>query len=212
MLLKDEEDKMSIGIINYGMGNIQSIKNALNMVSDQNVFLLNQEKDYKSVETIILPGVGAFGPASNRLANLGTTQLIKKHVRAGKKLNGICLGMQLLFDQSEEDGSHQGLGLVSGTIQKLEASKVPFEKIPSMGWHCTHFQNSPEYRNVHQKKFYFVHSYHALPINPQDVLATYKRSDKHIVAAVQRENVFGFQFHPERSGVLGLDLLGKVMT
>lgn len=202
---------MSIGLINYGMGNIQSIKNALNIVVDQNVFLLNEEKDYESVETIILPGVGAFGPARNRLANMGTTQLIKNHVRAGKKLIGICLGMQLLFDQSDEDGSHQGLGLVGGTIQKLEASKILFEKIPSMGWHSTHFKNSPEYSNIQQKKFYFVHSYHAQPTNPQDILATYKRSDKDIVAAVQRENVFGFQFHPERSGEVGLDLLRKII-
>ena len=201
---------MTIGIINYGMGNIRSIENALQHVVDEEVCLLN-DNDCKKIDTLILPGVGAFAPAMERLKKTGVDKVLINHVKEGKKLIGICLGMQLLLDKSSEDGEHRGLGLISGPVEKLKPSKFQFEKIPSVGWHSINFKDAPDFNCLNQKKFFFVHSYHALPTDFDDILATYRRGEKNIVAAVKKDNLIGFQFHPERSGKLGLNLLKKAL-
>ena len=202
---------MSVGIVDYATGNIASLRNALKAIGETDVRFLINKADYENVDTVILPGVGAFAPAISRLKQSGAATLLKKHIISGKKLIGICLGLQLLFDESHENGLHKGLGLLSGSVEKLSESKNKFEKIPSVGWYSTNFVNNINYKYFENQKFYFVHSYHVVPKDPDIILATYNRNDQKIVATIRSDNIYGFQFHPEKSGPKGLKLLKKIL-
>jgi glutamine amidotransferase len=163
-----------------------------------------------AADSVILPGVGAFGDAMEQLRESGL-DLVVKQVAAGEQpLLGICLGMQLLFSSSEEHGSHEGLGILSGSVVRF-APRDGY-KVPHMGWNKLSYtqSQSPLFEGLDEGHVYFVHSYHALVANESDLLAVTDYGYP-VTAIVGRDHVFGMQFHPEKSGELGIKLLGNFL-
>ena len=204
---------MKIGIIDYGMGNIRSIENALRDIENINCLRPKTDKEFEACDVLILPGVGAFKPAISRIRDENLDVHICRHVEKGKKLIGICLGMQLLFDRSQENGCSEGLGFIAGSVTRLEKSNNRFEKVPCIGWREVQFNldHGNKY-DFDSKNFYFVHSFHVNPLHKSDILATYSRNESKVVAAVRKQNIIGVQFHPERSGKSGLKLLSWLLS
>lgn len=193
-----------IAIIDYGMGNLHSVSKAVERLGCEAVVTSDPAR-ILAADGAILPGVGAFGDAMANLRETGLDAVVKQYAASGKPLLGICLGMQLLFTESEEHGPNQGLNLLPGRVVRFQGSY----KIPHMGWNeLTFKQTSPLFEGVEPGHVYFVHSYHALPENPSDLLAV---TDYHqpVTAIVGRGSVFGMQFHPEKSSALGMKLLEK---
>ncbi len=197
----------TIGIINYGMGNLTSVKNAIEFVGGKAV-ILNSPDELLSVEKAILPGVGAFGMAIENLRNNNWENSIKQFVSEGKALLGLCLGMQLLLDESDEHGSHKGLGLVNGKVSSLK-NQINNLPVPHMGWNNLTFKTeSPLIANLDpvENDMYFVHSYYCKLDNSSEVLATCDYGIE-IDVMLQKGNVFGCQFHPEKSQKNGLQII-----
>lgn len=195
-----------VGIIDYGVGNLFSLKSSLAFLGQEAV-ISSDAGVLKSADRLILPGVGAFRDAAEKLRDSGMDVLVKEEAKDGKPLLGICLGMQLLFDRSFEYGEHEGLGLVPGEVIAMKGV-VPAElKIPQMGWNRLDFANeSPIYKYTKEgEHVYFVHSYYASKCEGF-ITATTEYGAK-ITASVQNGNVFGTQFHPEKSGRVGLNIL-----
>ncbi len=193
-----------IAIVDYGVGNLFSLKSSFAAIGAEAV-VASDETTLRSADKIILPGVGAFGDAAEKLAPLAP--VLKELAAAGKPLLGICLGMQLLFEKSYEYGEHPGLGLLSGEVRPI-SEVIPKEyKIPHIGWNALKFvRKSPLMRYVKEGDFvYFVHSYYAA--NCDDSLIATAEYGADLTAAVGRGNVFGCQFHPEKSGEAGLSIL-----
>lgn len=195
-----------IGIINYGAGNLQSVKNSLDYLNITNA-LINKPQEIDDCDKIILPGVGAFGPAMEKLNKLGFTQKIKKFARQRKPILGICLGMQLLLETSEEYGLHQGLGLISGKVRPLN-DKVKDLPIPHIGWNNTHkLKSSPLLENISDGScFYYVHGFYCEPADKSIIIASSDYGIK-FAAVLGKNKIFGCQFHPEKSQRCGLVLL-----
>jgi glutamine amidotransferase len=196
-----------IAIIDYGMGNLHSVSKAVERLGRKAVVTSSPEA-ILAADGAILPGVGAFGDAMRNLRETGLDATVKAFAATGKPLLGICLGMQLLFDESEEHGTHEGLGLLPGRVVRFQGNY----KVPHMGWNELSFlQDSPLFEGLTPGHVYFVHSYHALPERREDLLAT---TDYHqpVSAIVGRGSVFGMQFHPEKSGELGMALLGRFVA
>lgn len=194
---------MAIGIIDYGMGNLQSVKNALDYIGAK-AFITAEILALEAADKIILPGVGAFEEAAKRLRDKGLDIFLEQVKAQGKPLLGICLGMQLLFDTSSEFGHHQGLGLLPGDVVKFEDKGL---KIPHMGWNSlTIHKKAPLFEDLPAKpQVYFVHSYHL--VTQADVVAATTHYGGEIQVAAQKGQVFGLQFHPEKSGDVGLKIL-----
>lgn len=194
-----------IAIVDYGVGNLFSLRSALNAIGAETTVTGNAE-ELRAADAVILPGVGAFGDAANKLRSTGLADALVSLAGTGKPLLGICLGMQLLFEESEEYGCHAGLGLISGRVVPL-AGRVGAQKIPHMGWNPLRIQQrDPLFREVTQgEHVYFVHSYW-VDCPKEYVLATAEYG-LDVTAAVRRGNVCGMQFHPEKSGGTGLALL-----
>jgi glutamine amidotransferase len=202
-----------IAILDYGMGNLRSVQKGLERVGATAVVTADPAA-LDEAQGVVLPGVGAFGDA---MANLQTRRLIDpllRQVAGGKPLLGICLGMQLLFDESEEMGRHRGLGLLPGRVVRFPASALL--KVPHIGWNQLRIANC-ELRIAKDGLLagiadgayaYFVHSYYALPEEPADVLATTEYGLE-FASAVGRGTIFGAQFHPEKSQEVGLRLLAN---
>lgn len=193
-----------IAIIDYGMGNLHSVSKAVERLGCEMIVTSDPEQ-ILAADGAILPGVGAFGDAMGNLRETGLVDVVKAYAASGKPLLGICLGMQLLFTESEEHGVHQGLDLLPGRVVRFQGAF----KVPHMGWNELEFkQSSPLFEGVEPGHVYFVHSYHALPELSSDLLAV---SDYHqpVTAIVGRGSLFGMQFHPEKSGELGMALLEK---
>jgi glutamine amidotransferase len=193
-----------IAVIDYGMGNLHSVSRALERMGFAHAVTTDPEV-IKRASGIILPGVGAFGDAMRELGERGLVDVIKREAFGGKPLLGICLGMQLLFTGSEEHGYHQGLNLLPGRVVRFEGDF----NVPHMGWNWLTFtQLHPLLYGLEEGYAYFVHSYHVLPDNEEDVLAV---TDYHrrVTAIVGRNRIFGMQFHPEKSGALGRELLRR---
>lgn len=192
-----------IAIIDYGMGNLHSVSKAVERLGRQAVVTSSPE-EILAADGAILPGVGAFGDAMSNLRETGLDAVTKRYAASGKPLLGICLGMQLLFDESEEHGKHEGLGLLPGRVVRFRGDY----KVPHMGWNELTFERreSPLFEGLKPGHVYFVHSYHALPERREDLLAT---TDYHqpVTAIVGRGSLYGMQFHPEKSGDLGMALL-----
>lgn len=196
---------LQLAIVDYGMGNIRSVRNAFVRVGC-NAELVQTPAEMQQADALILPGVGAFGEAVTNLNKLNLMEPIKQIVKAGKPLLGICLGMQLLADTSEERGNHQqGLGLIPGKVKLISVPKGL--RLPHVGWNSISIkQAEPLFSTSREgESFYFVHSYH-FDCAPQYRSATTDYGSE-LVAAVQKEHVFGVQFHPERSQGTGLRLL-----
>lgn len=196
------------GIVDYGLGNLHSVNNALLYIGEESV--ISSDKDVLSkCDRLILPGVGAFPDAMKRLYELDFVDFLRDYSKS-RPLLGICLGMQLLFDKSYEGGENEGLGLISGEVIKLRAYESSRDyKIPHMGWNCLEItDDQPLYRGIDQGKcVYFVHSFKCVPTDESDIAASTEYGEK-ICASVHRGNVYGCQFHPEKSGQdVGLKIL-----
>ena len=196
-----------VGIIDYGVGNLFSLRSSLAAIG-QEVVVSNDPEILRKADHILLPGVGAFEDAVKKLRASGLDQMVYESVKAGKPLMGICLGMQMLFEKSFEYGEFEGLGLLKGQVIPM-AGLLPAElKIPHMGWNALDITkpNGKLFANTQQGDYvYFVHSYFADGCD--DSLAARTEYGKWLTAAVEKDNVFGCQFHPEKSGEVGLDIL-----
>ena len=195
-----------ITIIDYGVGNLFSLISSLKMIGADAVATSDPEA-IKEADKLILPGVGAFADAIEKLKASGLDELIKQQAQAGKDIMGICLGMQLLFEKSFEYGEHEGLGLLKGSVVPMQGV-IPAElKIPHIGWNALKFaKKSPLFRFINDGDcVYFVHSYYATDCS-DSVIATAEYGAE-LTAAVESGNIKGFQFHPEKSGYVGLNIL-----
>lgn len=195
-----------IAIIDYGVGNLFSLVSSLKAVG-ANAVITGDADVIKKADKLILPGVGAFGDAAKKLKDSGLFDVIINEAKQGKPLMGICLGMQLLFEKSYEYGTHEGLGLIEGNVVPMYGSLPETLKIPQIGWNALIFKNeTPIFKYINDGDcVYFVHSFYA-ETDAENLIATTEYG-KEITAAVQKGNVYGCQFHPEKSGKVGLNIL-----
>ena len=195
-----------IGIINYGVGNLASVKNSLDFLGVANK-IIKQSAALRKCDKIILPGVGAFGPAIEKLNQSGFSAAIKKYAVNNKPILGICLGMQLLMETSSEQGKHRGLGLIAGTVEAL-GEKVKNLSLPHIGWNEVAFQpNHPLFTAITlPASFYFVHSYYCRPTD-QSAVAGWTNYSIRFASVLGQNNIWGCQFHPEKSQAKGLKIL-----
>jgi len=195
---------VKITVLNYGMGNLRSVQRALE-TTGASVEVTDDPATVRKAEKIVLPGVGAFGEAARRIRSLGLWDAILEKGIRGTPLLGICLGMQLLFESSEEDWSEPGLGILPGKICRFDNKGV---KVPHIGWNQVHIVTSAGVltRAIDSHTFYFVHSFY-LPDSSWATGRTTYGTD--FVSAIERDNVLGVQFHPEKSQDVGLELLNN---
>ncbi len=195
-------------IIDYKVGNLHNLKNALDFSAVENQ-LVSDADEVKNADRILLPGVGAFAPAMEHLRNSGMLEALQEKVKAGTPLLGICVGAQLLMDESEEDGSHAGLCWIPGKVKRFQHEL----KIPQMGWNqVSQQQKDPLFLEVaDEMHFYFVHSYHLQPENSEHVLGL-SNYGYDFASVVCKDNLWGVQFHPEKSQNAGLQLLKNFCT
>ena len=196
-----------IGIIDYGVGNLFSLKSSFEAIGAE-TFVSGDAGELAKADKLILPGVGAFGDAAEKLRRTGLDAFVRRQAEAGVPLLGICLGMQLLFEKSYEYGEHAGLGLLKGQVVPMTERLPQGLKIPHMGWNALHLcrEDSRLFASTKEGDFvYFVHSFYAEGC--EDSLAAATEYGIPITAAVERGNVFGCQFHPEKSGNVGLEIL-----
>ena len=199
-----------IVILDYEMGNVGSIQNMLRKIGVREVTISRDAGDIRRADRLILPGVGAFDAGMERLREFGLPDLIREHaLERGKPLLGICLGMQLLFDKSFEYGEHPGLGLVPGQVVDLRRDLTDKTlKVPHMGWNSLQIlKDDPLFRHVRDGEYvYYVHSFYARDC-AAGTLAASRYGNVDVTGVVRRGNVYGTQFHPEKSGDTGLRLL-----
>ena len=195
-----------VAIVDYGVGNLFSLECSLNAIGAEVVITADPEV-LKKADQVLLPGVGAFEDAAKKLRSTGLDRVIKELAASGKPLLGICLGMQMLFEKSCEYGEHEGLGLIPGKVVSMEGVVPADYKIPHIGWNALRFKkNCPIFADIQDGDcVYFVHSYFAADCDAF-VTATAEYGPE-LTAAVANKNVFGCQFHPEKSGAVGLAIL-----
>lgn len=192
-----------IVLIDYGVGNLYSVAKAAAYVGGD-VKISSAAEDIRRADKIILPGVGAFGDCMKNLEATGLIPTIKQEISSGKPLLGICVGLQILFAGSEESPEVDGLKIFSGRVKKIRAGNL---KIPHMGWNSIKFDDAKLFARLSgEPYFYFVHSYHAAPDDKNIIAATTTYGEK-VTAAIEFENIFATQFHPEKSGDVGLHVL-----
>ncbi|QHG90653.1 imidazole glycerol phosphate synthase subunit HisH [Sulfurimonas sp. CVO] len=196
-----------IAIVDYNMGNLASVQNAFAKIGAKTVVESNPQ-NFKKYEKLILPGVGAFPDAMQHLRERNMIEAIKEFAQSGKYMLGICLGMQLLFESSEEFGSHEGLGLIKGKVVAFDPSKFSEAlKIPHMGWNRVFTKEHPLFKGLDEQHYlYFVHSYHAVCENEQDIIGKTVYGYE-FASAVAHKNIMGIQPHPEKSHKNGLKIL-----
>ena len=196
-----------IAIIDYGVGNLFSLASSFGFIG-QDAIVTSDEEEIAKADRLILPGVGAFGDAAKKLRESGLDRVILREVAKGKPLLGICLGMQLLFEKSYEYGEHEGLGLIKGAIRPIRDVIGDDLKVPHIGWNSLHFGKEKNRLFSYLKEgdyVYFVHSYFGADCE-ESVIATTQYGAT-LTAAVADRNVYGTQFHPEKSGDVGLAIL-----
>tara|TARA_B100000965_G_scaffold363491_1_gene346308 strand:+ start:129 stop:746 length:618 start_codon:yes stop_codon:yes gene_type:complete len=201
-----------ITVVDYGRGNLFSLARALEALN-RPFTITDQADEIGAAETIILPGVGAFGDAMGQLMAGGLDLALKDAADRGARIVGICLGMQLLATKSEEFGDHAGLDLIPGEVRRLPAPTAPCDtRIPNMGWRRVQPQGTAKLIDggPDPAYFYFVHSFGFHAPDPDHVVGTITVNGATIAAAVNRDNIWGCQFHPEKSGAVGLDLLDRL--
>ncbi|CAM4509950.1 imidazole glycerol phosphate synthase subunit HisH [Paenibacillus macerans] len=201
---------MRIAIVDYGMGNLHSVGKAVERLGYEGI-VTGDEARVLAADGVLLPGVGAFGDAMEHLRASGLDAVVRQAAASGKPLLGICLGMQLLFDESEEHGRNEGLGLLPGRAVRFAGGAGL--KVPHMGWNRLEFlqPENPLLAGLEEGHVYFVHSYHVLPERREDLLAVTDYGHP-VTAIVGRGNVYGMQFHPEKSGQLGMALLRNFLA
>jgi glutamine amidotransferase len=198
-----------IGIVDYGVGNLFSLKSSFAFIGAEAVVSASPE-ELAACDRIVLPGVGAFADAARKLREAGLRQTVIDEAMSGKPLLGICLGMQMLFERSFEYGEYEGLGLIAGAVKPIAPVIGPGIKVPHIGWNALRFPKDrpkcPLFRYIDEGSYvYFVHSYAAMDCGP-DVIA-WTDYGAPLVAAAAKGSVYGCQFHPEKSGEVGLNIL-----
>lgn len=199
-----------IAILNYGLGNIRSVNNAV-VANGAIPIITDQEHEIMSADGLIVPGVGAFPRAMEYLERTGLDDVIRRYVNSGKGILGICLGMQILFENGDEYEPTDGLSLIPGNVCKI-STKLNKERLPHIKWSHVdlHEHSNLMFSNIAMgTRFYFVHSYAAINVPCEFVAATVNYGSSEIIAAVVRDNIWGTQFHPEKSGPQGLSLLNN---
>lgn len=207
-------------VVDYGVGNLLSVARAFEHCG-ATVIISGESAAIAAADRLVLPGVGAFGDCVKALRESGLDQAVLEHVGKERPLVGICVGMQMLFDVSEEFGEHRGLGLIPGRVQLIPSTNVtggPL-KVPHIGWSPlvppetgrASWDGTPLSTVEPGTAAYFVHSFHGQPINPADRVADALYGGRRVTAAVQRGAVFGTQFHPEKSGRVGLAMLRNLL-
>jgi glutamine amidotransferase len=200
---------VKVAVIDYGLGNLHSVEKALAHLG-ADVFLAESGSQLNGVDKIVLPGVGAFKDGMAGLTKASHVEAIKSAAAAGTPILGICLGAQLMLSQSEEFGAIEGLGLIPGKVVKIPATGI---KVPHVGWarleknQADCWTSGPLRTTEPRTWAYFVHSYHMVPDDASEIASTVHSGPHQITAAVSRGNITGFQFHPEKSGRKGLDML-----
>ena len=195
-----------VGIIDYGVGNLFSLCSSFRCIGEE-AFVSSDPAALAKADRLILPGVGAFEDAAKKLRASGLDNFVRQQAAEGKPLMGICLGMQLLFEKSYEYGEHDGLGLLKGSVVPM-AGKLPSElKVPHMGWNALEVKTGQLLKAVDGQYVYFVHSFYAEGCG--DSLSAVAEYGIPITAAVEKGNIFGCQFHPEKSGNVGLSILRR---
>ena len=195
-----------VGIIDYGVGNLFSLQSSFKAIGEE-AFVSGDAEELAKADRLVLPGVGAFEDAAAKLRASGLDGFVREQAAAGKPLLGICLGMQMLFEKSFEYGEHEGLGLLKGQVVPM-AGKINAElKIPHMGWNALEVKQGRLLADVDGQHVYFVHSFFAEGC--EDALSAVTEYGIPITAAVEKGNIFGCQFHPEKSGNVGLSILRK---
>jgi glutamine amidotransferase len=189
-----------IAIIDYGGGNIGSVKNALDFLSIDSI-ITDRAEEIRKADMIILPGQGRFGDVMKKLRERKIDRIMIDEIKSGKPYLGICIGLQILFEKGEEDPKIKGLGLLKGTVPKFRINL----KIPQIGWNNTEQKKESRF-NVNQKCYYFVHSYFVKPKEKKIILASSRYVDE-FACAIEKDNILAVQFHPEKSGNDGLELL-----
>ncbi len=201
----------TIGVIDYGMGNLLSLERALIHIGIS-VKMIDNYKEINSVDKLILPGVGAFPDGMNNIKKNNLQESINEFAKSGKPFLGICLGMQMMMSKGKEFQDTKGLNLIDGEVLPLPKN-MPKNKVPNINWHNIiepenkQWENSIFKNTENNTNFYFVHSYFVQPKNVENVLAYSMFGELKFCAAIQKDNIFGTQFHPEKSGKEGLKLL-----
>ncbi len=198
---------MSIAIVDYNMGNLASVQNAFAKLGEETVVESNPDK-FKDYDKLILPGVGAFGDAMEHLRERNMIEALRKYASSGKYMLGICLGMQLLFESSEEFGENEGLGLIKGHVKAFDTSKFSEPlKVPHMGWNRMFTNEHPLFNNLDENHYlYFVHTYHVTCDDEKDIIGRTNYGYE-FTSAVAHNNIMGIQPHPEKSHENGLKIL-----
>ena len=195
-----------VGIIDYGVGNLFSLQSSFKAIGEE-AFVSSQASELSKADRLVLPGVGAFEDAANKLRASGLDGFVREQAASGKPLLGICLGMQMLFEKSFEYGEHEGLGLLKGQVVPMAGKLDSALKIPHMGWNALAVKQGRLLEDVDGQYVYFVHSFYA--VGCEDSLAAVTEYGIPITAAAEKGNIFGCQFHPEKSGNVGLSILRK---
>ncbi len=200
------KEKAMIAVIDYGVGNLFSLKSSLHAIG-QDAVVSRDPRVIRAADHVILPGVGAFGDAVSKLRETGMADVVKEAADAGKPLLGICVGMQLLFEKDLEFGEHEGLGLIQGTVDAIEPRIDEALDVPHMGWNSLSYAKpSSLFAGIPEGSYvYFVHSYAAFGC--EEFVTARSTYGIPLSAAVERNNVYGTQFHPEKSGPVGLNIL-----
>lgn len=199
-----------VRIVDYGIGNLHSVQRAFSTWCDD-VAIVQNGADLAHASHLVLPGVGAFGAAMGEVHRRGLEPYLSEFVASGRPVIGLCVGMQILADTGLEDGTHSGLGLVPGTVRSLR-ERHPDAMVPNIGWREVRGEPCGSGlfpTNGPADLFYFAHSYELVPDDPSHVAATTEFCGRQVVAAVRRDNVWGVQFHPEKSAAAGLALLRR---
>ncbi len=193
-----------IAIIDYGIGNLRSVQKAFEFIGIEAIITCDVAT-IREAERVVLPGVGAFQDAINAIKDRGLYDIIMEQANSNKPFLGICVGMQLLFDMGYEDGEHKGLGIISGNVIKFELEGL---KIPQIGWNeIIHDNTHPYLKDLPDNMVYFVHSYYC-DANLDNVIATCEYGIE-FPAVIAKDNIFAVQFHPEKSGDTGLEILRR---
>ena len=205
--------KKNVVIVDYGHGNLFSINQACIQVG-YNPIITSNAQDIINADSLILPGVGAFKIAMTELINKNLVEPISEYVKKGNYLMGVCLGMQLLFETSEEFGTHKGLGLIKGTVEKFpELHNGNKLRVPHIGWNNIQkngehysWDSTPLKEISYENYFYFIHTYYVMPKVEENILSISQYQEMKFCSSVQSDNIFGFQFHPEKSAEQGLSI------
>lgn len=195
-----------VAIVDYNMGNLASVYNACKLI-DAKATIVKDPAKLKEFDRVILPGVGAFGDAMEHLKSTGMYDAVKEFASSGKPIIGICLGMQLLFESSEEFGDTQGLGLIPGKVVAFDKSKMDMDdhKVPHVGWNKIFSNSNKLFEGLENPYLYFVHSFHVKTEERYTIGTTHYGYD--FVSAVQKDNIYGLQPHPEKSHDNGIQIL-----